>query len=92
MDIDFDILNHLKRHFIIVSYRLALGDKNTKVKFVVIDGNTVPLHLNKKYLVNRIFEVIDKTFYLSSVGVKRKTIKYYIDTMRLQNIDTNNNI
>lgn len=92
MDISIDILNHLKRHFIIIPYRLALGNKENKIKFIVIDGQTVPLHLNKKYLVNRIYDIINDTFYLTEVGVKRKTIKYYIDTMRLQDIYTNNNI
>jgi hypothetical protein len=93
MEVNKDILNFLKRHNPIISYRYALSNnENKRVHFILIDDKTYLLHINKKYLVNRIFELINYEFNNVTVGEKRKTIKYYIDVMRLQDINTDNYI
>lgn len=79
-NIDNKILTHLKRHFPISTKKLDGFEK--PFRFIYIDDRTRNLDDSKKYLVNKIFSILEDEFSNTDKNLIRRTIKYYIDASR----------
>lgn len=79
VEISKDFLNHLIRNYPYVEIDFRF-DK--KAKFLAIDDKNYRLDRNKKYLVNKIFNIEESTWNYLGVPTLRKTIKKFIDGWR----------
>ena len=76
-DTSEELLTHLKRHF--PTYETNLDWMENQLKFIKIDDKVRPLESNKKYLVNKIYNlVVDNWIGLGEQKIRR-TIKKYLD-------------
>lgn len=77
-----EILNYLKRNFPVWSSEPNEWLK-TPIKFVQVNGKSKSLNQNKSYLVNVISNIIKDEFPNESEQILRRTVKYYIDIIRI---------
>lgn len=77
-----ELLSFLKRNF--RTYNVTLDWKQEPMKFVVIDDKSHRVESNKKYLVNKIDSEIEDTWNHLDDGVRRRTIKKFLDGISLQ--------
>jgi hypothetical protein len=78
-----NILTYLKRNFPVWSSGEIEWLKKP-IKFIQINGKSKTLDSNKSFLVNAIANTIEEEFPNESEDVIRRTIKYYIDIMRIE--------
>jgi hypothetical protein len=76
-DTSDDLLNHLKRHF--PTHEVNHDWMANPVKFIVVDDKTRPLLGNKKYLVSKIFSLVEDQWVALGQQKIRRTIKKYLD-------------
>jgi len=76
-DTSDDLLTYLKRHF--PTHEINLEWMKTPAKFIQIDDKTRPLLGNKKYLVGKIFQLVEKEWVALGEQKIRRTIKKYLD-------------
>jgi len=76
-----DLLNHLKRAFPVQIH--TLNWTNLPLKSIEIDGKIRFLEKNKKYLVNRLTDLLKDSWKHLENDVFRRTIKKYIDGIGL---------
>jgi hypothetical protein len=79
-DTSDDLLNHLKRHFPVSEIKLDWMDN--PIKFIQIEDKTRPLDSNKKYLVSKIFNLVEENWLSLGTQKIRRTIKKYLDGIR----------
>ena len=76
-----EVLIYLRRHFPVGEPTIKIGDFNhNMVSFE--DGKSYWLEGNKKYLVNKIFGLIEDKFMSVDKSTIRRTIKKYLDFFR----------
>lgn len=76
-----ELLSYLKRNLRI--YDVTLNWKQEPMKFVVIDDKSYRIESHKKYLVNRIDQEIQDTWGHLEDGLRRRTIKKFLDGISL---------
>lgn len=76
-DTSDELLNHLKRHFPV--HEVNFDWMKQPIKLMQIDDRTTSLSSNKKYLVGKIYHIVEDDW--SSLGEQkiRRTIKKYLD-------------
>lgn len=79
-DTSDELLTHLKRHFPTGETRLE-GWEPTK--YVVVDDKLRYLKGNKKYLVSKISNMVEREWIHLGDQVIRRTVKKYIDGISL---------
>jgi hypothetical protein len=72
-----EILRHLKRNFHI--YMTKSSFILTPVIYLVINGKSYWVNKNKKYLKNKISDIIEDKFTQHSESVRMRTIKKFLD-------------
>jgi hypothetical protein len=79
-DTSDELLSHLKREFTVSEVNFEWKDE--PFKFIKIEDKMRPLADNKKYLVNKIFSIVEDDWI--SLGEKkiRRTIKKYLDGIK----------
>lgn len=75
-DTSDELLTHLKRHFPVTEVESMFGGK---FKFIQVDDKSRPLMSNKKYLVNKIYEIVVDDWVALGEQKIRRTIKKYLD-------------
>lgn len=75
-----ELLNHLKRNFPI--YEFELKWMETPIKQILVDEKLYNLAQNKKYLVNKISNVVEEVFPTLDKPTLRRTVKYYLDILK----------
>lgn len=76
-DTSDELLNHLKRHFPV--YETQLDWMITPLKFIKVDDKVKYLENNKKYLVNKIYDLVHDNWIGLGEKKIRRTIKKYLD-------------
>jgi hypothetical protein len=76
-DTSDDLLTYLKRRF--PTHEINLEWMKTPVKFTQVDDKTRPLLGNKKYLVGKIFQLVEEEWVALGEQKIRRTIKKYLD-------------
>ena len=76
-DTSDELLLHLKRHFPV--HEINFDWMKSPVKLIQIDDKTRPMASNKKYLVGKIYHMVEDDW--NSLGEQkiRRTIKKYLD-------------
>jgi len=83
------LLTYLRRNFPVSTVEQPRYDpetddyKNVKVPFIMVQDRMKYVESNKKYLVNRIFHILEDEFTDIPESVKRRTIKKYLDMINL---------
>jgi hypothetical protein len=72
-----ELLNHLKRTFPV--YEETLDWLEKPIKFMSVDLKSTPIIGNKKYLTNKIYNLISDDWGRIGEPMIRRTIKKYID-------------
>lgn len=72
-----ELLNHLKRTFPV--YEETLDWLEKPIKFMSVDLKSTPIIGNKKYLTNKIYNLISDDWSRIGEPMIRRTIKKYID-------------
>lgn len=72
-----ELLTYLKRHFPTHELKVDFIDK--PLKFIQIDDKQRPLYQNKKYLVSKIYSLVEEQWINLGTPVIRRTIKKYLD-------------
>jgi len=72
-----ELLNHLKRVFPVSEYKLDWLD--SPIKFILVSDKTHQIIGNKKYLVNKISDILENDWVHLGLPVIRRTVKKYID-------------
>jgi len=72
-----ELLNHLKRNFPVVEFKLDWMEK--PIKQMSIDGKLYNIEHNKKYLVGKLSNYLEDEWVHLDGSVFRRTIKKYID-------------
>ena len=75
-----EVLFYLKRNF--PTHEINLEWMKTPAKFIQVDDKTRPLLGNKKYLVSKIYYLIQERFPNIEESVLRRTIKKYLDGIK----------
>ena len=76
-DTSDELLTYLKRHF--PTHEINFDWMKTPLKLIQIDDKTRPLVGNKKYLVGKIFQMIEEEWIALGEQKIRRTIKKYLD-------------
>lgn len=76
-DTSDELLNYLKRHF--PTHEVSLEWMEKPIKFIQIDGKTKSLLNNKKFLVNKIYGLIEEEWISLGEQKIRRTIKKFLD-------------
>lgn len=76
-DTSDELLTYLKRHF--PTHEINFDWMKTPLKLIQIDDKTRPLIGNKKYLVGKIFQMIEDEWVALGEQKIRRTIKKYLD-------------
>lgn len=76
-DTSDDLLTYLKRHF--PTHEVSFEWMNAPIKFIQVDDKTKPLLGNKKYLVGKIFQMVEEEWVALGEQKIRRTIKKYLD-------------
>ena len=76
-DTSDELLTHLKRHF--PTYEVNFEWTTKPQKFIQVDDKTRPLLNNKKYLVGKIFSLVEEEWLALGEQKIRRTIKKYLD-------------
>jgi hypothetical protein len=76
-DTSDELLTYLKRHF--PTHEINFDWMKTPLKLIQIDDKTRPLVGNKKYLVGKIFQMIEDDWVALGEQKIRRTIKKYLD-------------
>ena len=76
-DTSDELLTYLKRHF--PTHEINFDWMKSPAKFIQIDDKTRPLLGNKKYLVGKIFQMIEEEWIALGEQKIRRTIKKYLD-------------
>lgn len=72
-----ELLNHLKRTFPV--YEETLDWLEKPIKFMSVNLKSTPIIGNKKYLTNKIYNLISDDWSRIGEPMIRRTIKKYID-------------
>lgn len=72
-----ELLNHLKRNFPVVEFKLDWMEK--PIKQMSIDDKLYNIEHNKKYLVGKLSNYLEDEWVHLDNGIFRRTIKKYID-------------
>mgnify|MGYP006267161589 CR=1 FL=1 len=72
-----ELLNHLKRNFPVVDFKLDWMEK--PIKQMLIDDKLYLIDNNKKYLVNKLSNFLEDGWTYLDPQVFRRTIKKFID-------------
>ncbi len=75
-DISDELLIYLRRNFHTVEHQLSFMDKT--MKMILIDGKSYFLDRNKKFLVNKLYNITSDKFDITE-KVARRTIKKFLD-------------
>lgn len=75
-DTSDELLTHLKRHFPVHETEPLFGGT---YKFIQVDGKSRPLMSNKKYLVGKIYQLVEDDWISLGEQMIRRTIKKYLD-------------
>lgn len=75
-DTSDELLTHLKRHYPVTEFETSFGGK---FKFIQVDDKSRPLSSNKKYLVNKIYQLVQDDWISLGEKMIRRTIKKYLD-------------
>jgi hypothetical protein len=76
-DTSDELLTYLKRHF--PTHEINFDWMKQPAKFIQIEDKTRPLLNNKKYLVGKIFQIIEDEWVSLGEQKIRRTIKKYLD-------------
>jgi hypothetical protein len=76
-DTSDELLTYLKRHY--PTHEIDLEWMEKPAKFIQVDDKTKPLLGNKKYLVGKIFSMIEDQWVSLGQQKIRRTIKKYLD-------------
>lgn len=76
-----ELLNHLKRHYPV--YEQQVDWKEKPIKFILVDDKLRQIENNKKYLVGKIYSLIEEDWISLGVPIIRRTIKKYLDGISL---------
>jgi len=76
-----ELLTYLKRHFPVVTHKFDWVDK--PFKQLSIDQKTYRLDGNKKYLVGKLFNILESDWVHLGEPLIRRTIKKFIDGISL---------
>ena len=79
IQISQNFLNHLIRHYPYIEVDFYFGKT---LKFLCVDDKNYKLESNKKYLVNKIFNLEADNWKTLGVPTLRKKIKKFIDGWR----------
>jgi len=72
-----ELLTYLKRHF--PTHKVDMQWMNKPAIFIQIEDKTKPLLGNKKYLVGKIFNMVEEEWIALGEQKIRRTIKKYLD-------------
>ncbi len=72
-----ELLNHLKRTYPITELGVKWSPKT--VKYITIDDRTYIIEHNKKYLVSKLFDILESEWTHLDKSLLRRTIKKFID-------------
>jgi len=76
-DTSDELLRHMKRNFPV--YDVNMDFKEGPVKFIYVDDKSYHIQGNKKYLVNKIFSLVENEWVHLGVPKIRRTVKKFID-------------
>lgn len=72
-----ELLNHLKRNYPV--YEETLDWLEKPIKFISVNLKSTPIFGNKKYLINKIYNLIGDNWIHLGEPMIRRTIKKFID-------------
>jgi hypothetical protein len=75
-----EVLRALKRRFPVEESNWELD--GVKLKMISVEGKSYWIKEHKKYLVGKIFLILEDKFPDVDTGTLRRTIKFYLDLMK----------
>lgn len=72
-----ELLSHLKRTYPIIEYTFDWVEK--PVKYITINDKTYIIDNNKKFLVSKLFDLLEGPWVHIDKSTLRRTIKKFID-------------
>lgn len=75
-----EVLNHLKRHFPVNEIDWTIN--GVKPKMISVGEKSYWIEGNKKFLVNKISNVVEDVFPSLDKPTLRRTVKYYLDILK----------
>ena len=76
-----ELLTHLKRHFPVFEQKIDWMEK--PLKFILVDDKLRPLEKQKKYLVGKLYSLVEEDWIGLGTPMIRRTIKKYLDGVSL---------
>lgn len=79
--ISSEVLTHLRRHFPVETHEFNIGDIGP-AKMIKVDDKQHFIEKNKKFLVNKISNIIEDSFPSVDKPTLRRTVKFYLDFLK----------